>query len=175
MYSWIHKILLALHLHPFGKKNLILIPQCSDNKFEYAKRWTFDSGWEYKGVWSIITEIHKGWGKSTDALNIERVKIHMKHEPRGIFWDTNSCNSCNFSYLVQETNRSEFFQVRDIFWWTFHKSFSCHLFQSGNRDMTKTLMNNLKEFYFFFFIGKMGGTKIFLLLWGLTLTTYIWI
>ena len=74
--------------------------------------WKFDSGWEFKGVWSSIASIHKNWGKSTDALNIEKQEIHLKHEPRGKFWDISGWNYGGFSCIGQETDKEGFFQFR---------------------------------------------------------------
>ena len=90
----------------------------------------------------------QGRGNSIDALYIEKREIHMKHEPREKFRDTNGCNSVNFSCLGQETNRAGFFQVREILWETLHNPFSCHLFWPSNRYMTKVLTNKLRDILF---------------------------
>ena len=39
------------------------------------------------------------------------------------------------------------FQVREIFWKTFHENFSCHKFYPDNRAMTKAIMNKLREIF----------------------------
>ena len=106
------------------------------------------SEWESKGVWIIRAYSHKSWGKSTDAFNIEKRKFYLKHEPRGENWDISGWTSGNFSCLVQKKNRAGPFQVREIFWETFNESISCPSFKSGDRDMTKNLMNKLRESLF---------------------------
>ena len=80
---------------------IILISQCGDKKFEDVKRWTLTSGWEPKGVWGSRAYSHKSWGKSTDAFNIEKGEIHLKHESRGKFWDISGWNSGDFFALVK--------------------------------------------------------------------------
>ena len=50
-----------------------------------------------------------------DVFSIEKLKINLKHEPRGNFRDINGWTSGNLSCLGQETNRVGLFQVRDIF------------------------------------------------------------
>ena len=40
------------------------------------------------------------------------------------------------------------FNSGEILWETFHESFSCYSFYSGDRDMKKTLTNKLREIYF---------------------------
>ena len=49
-----------------------------------------------------------------DVFNIEKRKIHLKHEPRGKFLDINGWTSGNFSCLSQETNKAGILQVRYI-------------------------------------------------------------
>ena len=78
-------------------------------------------------------------------FNIEKREIHLKHESRGKFRDIIGWTSGDFSCLGQETDRAELFQYRKIFCKTFYESFSCHSFQSSDRDVTKTLMNHLRE------------------------------
>ena len=73
-------------------------------KFQDVKRWAFASGWKTKEVWSSITYSHKSRGKSTDAFNVEKYIIHLKHETRGKFWDINVRTTDNFSCLDQERN-----------------------------------------------------------------------
>ena len=72
----------------------------------------------------------------------------MKNETRRKFGDISGWTSGGFSFLYHETDWSGLFQFRDIFWEIFHGSFSCHSFYSGNRDMTKILMNKLREILF---------------------------
>ena len=126
---------------------LILISQCGDKKFEDIKRWTLTSGWESKGVWGSRAYSHKSWGKSTDTFNIGKL-IHLKHEYRGKFLDISGWTSGKFSCLGQVTDREGLFQFREIFWETFHESFSCHAFKSNDRYINKILMNKLRESLF---------------------------
>ena len=142
MSSGIQKILLVFHLHQIGLIQIfILIPKCSDKKFDYFKRWNFASVLKSNGVWSSRTYSHKSRGKSMDAINIEKSKIYLKHETRGKCWNTSGWTYDNFSWLGQETNRTGLFQVMDIVWENFHEYFLCHSFYSFNRDMTKIVMN----------------------------------
>ena len=94
---------------------LILVPQCGDTKFEDVKRQMFNSGWESKGVWSSRTHIHKVRGISIDAFNIEKWKIHLKHEPRCKRLDINSSTSGDFSCLGLETDKEGLLQLREIY------------------------------------------------------------
>ena len=80
-----------------------------------------------------------------DAFSILKSKIHLKHEPGGNFWDISGWTSGKFSCIGQDIDRAGLFRLRKIFWETFHESFSCHSFYTGDRDMTKKLMNKLRE------------------------------
>ena len=116
----------SIFINPDECKFLIILPQYSYKEFDYVKRLPFSSGCKTKGVWSIRTYSHKGWGKYTDAFNIGKCRIHLKHEPRGEFRDINFHNSSNFRCLGKKESRSGLFQVRDMFWYTLHDYFSCH-------------------------------------------------
>ena len=50
-----------------------------------------------------------------DAFNIEKHKIHLKHEPRGGIQGINGWNYGNFICLGQYTNKAGFFQVMELF------------------------------------------------------------
>ena len=53
-----------------------------------VKMLAFASGWKSKEVWSSRIYSRKSRGKSTDASNIEKRKIHLKYETRGKFRDS---------------------------------------------------------------------------------------
>ena len=82
----------------------------------------FYSGCKPKGVQIIKTYI-KIPGKNTDAFNIEKRKIHLKHETRGKFRDINGCNSGKFSCLGQEKKKAGLLEFRENFWETLHDCF----------------------------------------------------
>ena len=119
-----------------------------------VKRGKFASGWKSKKVWSSRSCSHQIRGKYTDAFNIKRRKINMKHEPSGWFQDISGWTSYNFSCRGQETNRAGLFYVRKVYWETFYESFSCNSFQYGNKDITKRLMNMLRMFLSEHIVGK---------------------
>ena len=62
-----------------------MVPQCCDKTFEDVKRNNFAYRWKSKVVWISITYSHQIRGKSTDALNIEKLKTCLNHKPRGVF------------------------------------------------------------------------------------------
>ena len=64
--------------------------------------------------------------------------------PRGDFKDINGWTSGNFSLRGQDTNRKGFLQVREICWETLHEYFYFYSFNTDNRDITKSVMNNLR-------------------------------
>ena len=104
----IQKILKMLHFHQLWWMQLSY-PDSSIYwqeilGFQEVEVWFW---MEPKGVWSIRTYSHKIRGKYTDTFNIEKLKIHMKHEPRGKFLDINDCTPMSFSFLGQEKNSSK--------------------------------------------------------------------
>ena len=127
-HKFIRSFQLYIFIHSYECNFLILVHQYSDKKFEDVKSPAFSSWWKSKGVWSSRTYNHKSRVKSTDAFNIEKHRIRLKHELRGKNWYINDWTSDNLSCLGQETNRAGLLQVREMFWETLHESFSCNFF-----------------------------------------------
>ena len=121
---------------------------------------------------ALVTSSHKSWGKSTDAFNIEKRKIHLKHKPRGRFWDISGWTSGNFSCLIQETDRAWLFQFREIFWETFHESFSYYFFSWVVEIWPKRWWISWERVCFE--SPQTVSTTIFLSLWGLILKISSW-
>ena len=83
-----------------------------------------------------------------DGFNIENTQNSSEAWNQGGELDINGQTSGDFSFLVQEKIGAGLFQVRDNFSETLHESFSCHLFNTDNRDMTKALINKLIDILF---------------------------
>ena len=98
--------------------NVILIPQSIGEEFEDVNIWLFVSEWKSNGLWSGRIYFHRFRGKPTDYFNIEKLKIHPKHEPKRNYWYMNVGTYWNFSYPSQEKYKKGLFQVRYINWHT---------------------------------------------------------